>query len=88
VRGLGWRLRTSVAISGPKWFAQLDCPVGDRDAMFCQQDVDVAQAQAEPEIEPDRLMNDLRREPVLCVADLVLLGGYHLGNRTATLGTP
>jgi hypothetical protein len=50
--------------------------VGDRDAAFRQQIFDVAEAQGEPEIEPDRLMNDLWREPVSAVADLLDPLGY------------
>ena len=42
--------------------------VGDRDAALRQQIFDVAKAQGEPEIEPDRLLDDLRREPVPIVA--------------------
>ena len=38
--------------------------VGDSHSTFCQQIFDVAQAEREPEIEPDRLVNDLRREPI------------------------
>ena len=36
---------------------------------FAQQIFDVAKAEREPEIEPDRLVNDLRREPISGVAD-------------------
>ena len=42
--------------------------VGKPNAAFRQQVFDVAQAQGEPEVEPDRLMDDLRREPVAVVA--------------------
>jgi hypothetical protein len=34
--------------------------VGDRNATFCQQVFNVAQAQGKPEVEPNRLLNDRR----------------------------
>src|SRR5882762_1837198 len=43
--------------------------VGDRNAAFCQQVFDVAQAEGEPEVEPNRLLNDRRWESVAVVAD-------------------
>ena len=62
--------------------------VGKPNAAFRQQVFDVAQAQGEPEVEPDRLMDDLRREAIPRVADLVHPGGYHSAKGTATLGSP
>src|SRR5229473_138353 len=50
--------------------------VGHRNAAFCQQVFDVAQAQGEPEVEPDRLLNDLGWEPVAAVADALHPVGY------------
>jgi hypothetical protein len=41
-----------------------DCFVWDRYAPFCQQIFDVSETEGEPQIEPDRLVNDLRRETV------------------------
>jgi hypothetical protein len=38
--------------------------IRDRDSTFREQIFDIAEAQCEPEIEPDRLLNNLRREPV------------------------
>src|ERR1700738_2862736 len=38
--------------------------IGDQDAAFRQQIFDVARAQREPNIEPDRLLDDFGREPV------------------------
>jgi hypothetical protein len=49
--------------------------VGDRDAALRQQIFDVAEAQGESEIEPDRVLNDLRREPIPAVTDFL----HHLG---------
>src|SRR5262249_28195884 len=45
--------------------------IGDRNTAFCQQIFDVTKAQREPEIEPDRLLDDLGREPVTFVADFL-----------------
>jgi hypothetical protein len=44
--------------------------VGDRDPALGQQILDVAKAEGEPEIKPDRVVNDLSREPISRVADL------------------
>ena len=46
-----------------------DCLVGDRNSTLSEQIFDVAKAQREPKIEPNRLLNDLGREPVPSVAD-------------------
>jgi hypothetical protein len=46
-----------------------DCLVGDRNSALSEQIFDVAKAQREPKIEPNRLLNDLGREPVPSVAD-------------------
>src|SRR5271170_3312490 len=46
-----------------------DSFVRDRDAPFGQQVFDVSETQSEPEIEPDRLVNDLGRKTVPRVAD-------------------
>src|SRR5512139_1253100 len=62
--------------------------VGKPNAAFRQQVFDVAQAQGEPKVEPDRLMDDLRREAIPHVADLVHPGGYHSAKGTATLRSP
>jgi hypothetical protein len=43
--------------------------VRDRDPALSEQILDVTKAEREPEIEPDRLMYDLRREPISSVAD-------------------
>jgi hypothetical protein len=50
--------------------------VGHSHATFRQQIFDVAQAEREPEVEPNRLLNDLRREPVTRVADFLHPLGY------------
>src|ERR1019366_10429958 len=51
---------------------------------FRQQIFDVAKAQCEPEIEPDRLLDDLRREPVPAVADFLHPLGYRTASGTAS----
>ncbi len=43
--------------------------VRDRDPALSEQILDVTKAEREPEIESDRLMYDLRREPISSVAD-------------------
>ena len=43
--------------------------VRDRDPALGEQILDVAKAEREPEIEPNRLMYDLRRESISGVAD-------------------
>jgi hypothetical protein len=40
--------------------------VGHHDAAFRRQILDVAEAQGEPDIKPDRLLDDFGREPVPC----------------------
>src|SRR5271167_2318741 len=45
--------------------------VRHRHSAFRQQILDVTQAEGEPEVKPYRLLNDLRRETIPAVADLV-----------------
>ena len=45
--------------------------VGNRDAAFRQQILDVAEAEREPEIQPNRPLNDLRRKPATGIADFI-----------------
>ena len=58
--------------------------VGHRQSAFRQQILDVAQAEAESEVEPYCLVNDLGREPVSGVADFLHLLGYSATGRTAS----
>src|SRR5271157_5747181 len=46
-----------------------DCFVRNCNSALREQIFDVTKAEREPEIEPDRLVNDLRREPISGVAD-------------------
>ena len=43
--------------------------VRDRDPLLREQILDVTKAECEPEIEPNRLMYDLGREPISGIAD-------------------
>src|SRR5271169_3156585 len=53
-----------------------------RHSAFRQQILDVAQAEREPEVKPYRSLNDLRRETIPAVADLVHLRGTTRPSRT------
>src|SRR6185437_4991545 len=57
--------------------------VRHRHSAFRQQIFDVAQAEGEPEVKPYRLLNDLGRETIPAVADLV-----HSRGATRPLRTP
>src|SRR5271163_2439778 len=46
-----------------------DCFVRNSNSALGEQILDVTKAKREPEIEPDRLVNDLRREPISGIAD-------------------
>jgi hypothetical protein len=61
-----------------------DCFVGDCDPTFRQQILDVAEAQCESKIEPNRLLNDLGWEPVSDIADFRHPLGYRAASGTAT----
>jgi hypothetical protein len=47
--------------------------VGHHDAAFRQQILDVAEAQGEPDIKPDRLLDDFGREPAPCRSASILV---------------
>lgn len=47
-----------------------DCLIRNVHATFQHQLFDLAQAQVEPDVEPDNMSDDLRRKPVAFVADL------------------
>jgi hypothetical protein len=64
----GWLMRILCSIVAPSSAFMASC-----DSKFRQQIFDVAKAQCEPEIEPDRLLDDLGREAVATIADL----GHH-----------
>src|ERR1700686_2401897 len=46
-----------------------DCFVRNCNSALGEQVLDVTKAKRKPEIEPDRLVNDLRREPISGIAD-------------------
>src|SRR5271166_565588 len=50
--------------------------VRDHNPALGEQVFDVAEAEREPEVQPNRLVNDLRREPVARVADFLHPLGY------------
>ena len=50
--------------------------IGDHDPAFRQQIFDVAEAQREPNIEPDRVLDDFGREAVAAIADCDHRGWY------------
>jgi hypothetical protein len=58
--------------------------VRHRHSAFRQQIFDVTQAEGEPEVEPYRLVNDLRRETIPAVADFLHPLGYSATGRTAS----
>jgi hypothetical protein len=62
--------------------------IGQPDPAFRQQIFDVTEAQGEPEIEADRLMNDLRRKPVAAVANSLHGLGYRATEGAASRKTP
>src|SRR5450631_4271742 len=47
--------------------------IGDYYPTFGQQILDISEAQGEPDVKPDRLLDNLGREPVAAIADL----GHH-----------
>ena len=69
----GFGRRRCAAIIGPQWFTQRRTV---RDAALREQILDVTKAQCEPEIEPNRLMYDLGREPISGVTDFPHSLGY------------
>src|SRR5262249_56992985 len=48
------------------------CFISNRNAAFCQQIFDIAKAQGKSQIEPDRLLDDLGREPIPFVANFLI----------------
>jgi hypothetical protein len=62
-----------------------DCLVGDYDSTFREQILDVSEAQCAPEIEQNRLLKDLGREPITRVAYLRHHNGSRHARRAAAL---
>ena len=60
--------------------------IGDHDPAFRQQIFDVAEAQREPNIEPDRVLDDFGRKAIAAIADCDHLGWY--GYRSVTASPP
>jgi hypothetical protein len=71
--GFDLRLRRSTASIGPKWFTQRRTISSDtKIPPLSQQILDLTEAQGEPGIKPDRLLNDFGREAVAAIADLII----------------
>ena len=71
---LGVRLRAALSQAGGDLRSEVIDPapnglIGDRDPALSEQVFNVSKAQRKPEIEPNCLLYDLRREPVPGVAD-------------------
>src|ERR1700730_1730682 len=60
--------------------------IGDHDPAFRQQILDVAEAQREPNIEPDRVLDDFGRKAIAAIADFDHRGWY--GYRSVTARPP
>ena len=58
--------------------------IGDRDPALSEQVFDVSKAQRKPDVKPNCLLNDLRREPISGVADILHPRGYRTAHRTAS----
>jgi len=89
VSGVAWPRPTPAQLVGEAP-AELETPtadalVGDDHAPFGQQQLDISQAQAEHEVEPDRMGDDLVREAVATASHLGSLAqlGYS-GQRPLT----
>jgi hypothetical protein len=50
-----------------------------RHPAFRQQIFDVAEAQREPNIEPDRVLDDFGRKAIAAIADLIIADGTAIG---------
>jgi hypothetical protein len=60
--------------------------IGDHDPAFRQQIFDVAEAQGEPNLEPDRVLDDFGRKAIAAIADFDHRGWY--GYRSVTASPP
>jgi hypothetical protein len=58
--------------------------ISNRDAAFCQQIFDIAKAHGKSQIEPDRLLDDLGREPVPFVPNFLHSLGYRTASKAAS----
>src|SRR5437868_4716330 len=68
--GRGRRERRCRAIAGQKpGYPLADRFVADLDAAFCQQILNIAEAQGEAKIQPHRALDDIGRKPVAAVVD-------------------
>jgi hypothetical protein len=61
-------------MAGPKWFTQRRTVSWDTTIPRSAREVlDIPEAQREPDIQPDRVLDDFRRKAISAVADL----GHH-----------
>ncbi len=87
----GMRLRPAFAKIGRNLGSKMVHPaahrlIGNHDPAFRQQIFDVAEAQREPNIEPDRVLDDFGRKAIAAIADCDHLGWY--GYRSVTASPP
>src|SRR5208337_1543238 len=75
----GFLARRSAAIIGPKWFTQRRTP-----GLRVPPILDVTQAESEPEVDPNCLLNDLGRETIPAVADFLHAPDYRANSGTAS----
>jgi hypothetical protein len=85
----GARLRAALSQTGSDRRSEVIDPasnglVGDRDPALCEQFFDVSKAQRKPDLEPNCLLYDLRREPVSGVADSRHTFGYRAPENSAS----
>ncbi len=83
------RLRATLAQVGCNDDSEMNHPppnglVRDHNPPLGEQVFNVAEAEREPEVQPNRLVNDLRREPVARVADFLHPLGYRASKPPAS----
>src|SRR6056297_645039 len=77
--GRGCRCRRTWAIRGAELDAPApDCLIRNVYATLQHQLLDLAQAQVEPDVEPDNMSDDLRWKPVALIADFLCLHRHRL----------
>ena len=86
---MGRRLRRSAAILRCKVIdPAAHGLIGNDDPALRQQIFDVAEAQREPEIEPDRVLDDLGRKAIAAIADFDHREWYGYRSVTASPSPP
>src|SRR5216683_1192054 len=77
--GRGRHRRSFRAIPGPNFRTQRRTVIGNIQAALGEELLDVAVAQCEPEIKPDRVLDDRRREAMPSVGELIHAGSLPHG---------